>query len=109
VKRVIRSQDAKCIMEGEECTRIYAHTDKLIFSISSLLPGQKACIDEGHTDADEICYVIQGKIVMHLPGLDEYHEVNAGEAILIPPGEAHYSVNVGTEQALTAWACAPTL
>jgi mannose-6-phosphate isomerase-like protein (cupin superfamily) len=107
--QVIRSNQTKPIMEGEEFTKIYAHTDKLIFSIGSLLPGQKAELDSGHEGSDEICYVITGHIMMHLPNLEEYHELQAGDAILIPPGEPHYSINVGTDRAETAWACAPKL
>lgn len=107
--KVIRKGEAKILIEGEEFTQIYFHTDKLIFSVGNLLPGHKSSLDKGHKDADEFCYVIQGKLVMHLPGLDKYYLLNEGDAILIPPGEPHYTVNVGEEKAISAWVCAPTL
>ena len=107
--KIIRKGEAKTLMEGEELTQIYFHTEKIIFSISSLLPGQRASLDKGHKDSDEICHVIQGKLVMHLPDQDRYHLLNEGDAILIPQGEAHYSINVGEEKSIAAWACAPTL
>jgi mannose-6-phosphate isomerase-like protein (cupin superfamily) len=107
--KVIRNGEGKILLEGEECTQIYAHTDKLVFSISTLLSGQRACLDKGHKESDEICYVIDGTIVMHLTNQDKYYLLNKGEAILIPPGEPHYSVNVGEKKSITAWACAPKL
>jgi oxalate decarboxylase/phosphoglucose isomerase-like protein (cupin superfamily) len=106
---IVRKNEVNVMLEGEEFTRVYAHTDRLIFSIGSLLPGQRACLDKGHEGSDEICYVIKGTIVMHLPSAEQYCLLSAGDAILIPPGESHYSVNVGDEPAITAWACAPKL
>ena len=47
--------------------------------------------------------------MMHLPGMDQYHKLNEGDAILIPEGESHYSVNIGEIKSVTAWACAPHL
>ena len=107
--KVIRNGEAQVLMEGEEFTQLYFHTDKLLFSIGNLLPGQRAVLDKGHKESDEICYVIQGKLVMHLANLDKYYLLNEGDAILIPPGEPHYSINVGDEKAITAWATAPKL
>jgi len=46
---------------------------------------------------------------MHLPSAEKYHSLSAGDAILIPPGESHYAVNVGEDTAIAAWACAPKL
>ena len=79
------------------------------FTISTLLPGQKACLDKGHDGADEVCYVISGTIVLHLPDTSEYHKLNEGDGILIPEGQSHYSINVGEIKSVTAWACAPHL
>jgi mannose-6-phosphate isomerase-like protein (cupin superfamily) len=102
--KIIKQGQGKIIMEGDECTEIYAFTDKIVFSISTLLPGQRASLDRGHKNADEICYVIQGKVVVHFPKEDEYYFLEIGDAILIPVGEPHYSINVGEEKSITAWA-----
>ncbi len=107
--KIIRKGEGKFLLEGKECSEIYFKTDRLIFTISTLLPGQKACLDKGHNGADEICYVISGTIVLHLPDTSEYHKLNEGDAILIPEGQSHYSVNVGEIKSVTAWACAPHL
>ena len=108
-KKVIRYNETKNLLEGDEFTKVYFHTDKLIFAVSTLLPGQKACLDEGHKGADETCYVIDGHIAIHLPGLDEVHELHKGDCILMPEGESHYTVNIGEKKSVTAWACAPHL
>lgn len=107
--KLIRDGEGKFIMEGEEKTQIYAHTDKLIFSVSTLLPGQKACLDKGHKDAHEVVYVIQGELMLHLSGIDKYYNLKKGDCLLIPEGEPHYSINTGQEMSIAAWACAPHL
>ncbi|MCG8570457.1 MAG: cupin domain-containing protein [Spirochaetes bacterium] len=106
---ITHNGEGRFIMEGEECTQVYCHTDKLIFATSTLLPGQKACLDKGHKDAHEICYVIEGTIIMHLPKKEKYYQLEKGSSILIPPGEPHYSINIGETKSVTAWACAPHL
>ncbi len=107
--KIIRKGEGKFLLEGEECSQIYVKTGRLIFTVSTLLPGQKACLDKGHDGADEVCYIISGTIIVHLPDMDEYHKLNEGDAILIPEGVPHYSVHVGEVKSVTAWACAPHL
>ena len=107
--KVIRSNETRNLLEGEEFTKVYCHTDKLIFAVSTLLPGQKASLDKGHKDADETCYVIKGHVAVHLTGLNEVHELKEEDCIIIPQGEPHYTVNIGEIKSVTAWACAPHL
>jgi oxalate decarboxylase/phosphoglucose isomerase-like protein (cupin superfamily) len=107
--KIIRKDQGQFLLEGEELSQIYFKTDRLVFTLSTLLPGQKACLDKGHKGADEVCYVIKGTILIHLPDIGEYHRLGKGDAILIPDGQAHYSVNVGQVKSVTAWACAPHL
>jgi mannose-6-phosphate isomerase-like protein (cupin superfamily) len=107
--RVLKKGEGKILIEGEEFTEIFLHTDKLLFSISSLLPGQRAVLDPGHPGSDEVCYVIQGTIAMHLPQQDQYFVIHAGDALYIPPDEPHYATNVDVDKAVMAWALAPRL
>lgn len=107
--KIIKNGEGNFIIEGEECTQIYFKTDKIIFSTSTLLPGQKACLDKGHKGSHEICYVVKGNLLMHLPEKNKCFYLNNGDAILIPECEPHYSMNVGEEISLTVWACAPRL
>jgi oxalate decarboxylase/phosphoglucose isomerase-like protein (cupin superfamily) len=46
---------------------------------------------------------------MHLPGLKRCELLEKGDAILLPEGEAHYTVNTGETMSVTVWACAPHL
>lgn len=48
-----------------------------------------------HADFEECIYVISGKGVTHADS-GEY-PLEAGDAILIPPGERHVTRNIGTE------------
>ncbi len=107
--QLVKEGAGRFILEGQECTQVYFHTDKIVFSVSTLLPGQQACVDKGHPDAHEIVYVSQGTLVLHLTGINRFYRLHKGDALLIPPGEPHYSVNVGTEQSVAVWACAPRL
>lgn len=107
--KLLRRGEGKLLIEGDEFTEIYLHTDKLIFAISSLLPGQKAVLDPGHPGSDEVCYLIQGNVVMHLPEKNEYFLIKEGDALYIPPGKPHYATNVSEKKAVMAWALAPIL
>ena len=92
--KLLKKGEGKILIEGDEFTEIFWHSDKLLFSISSLLPGQRASLDPGHPGSDEVCYVIQGTIVMHLPEKDLHFVIKAGDALFIPPDEPHYAINV---------------
>lgn len=107
--KVLKRGEGKLLIEGEEFTEIFWHSDKLLFSVSSLLPGQKASLDPGHPGSDEVCYVVQGAIVMHFPDRDQYLQVRKGDAVFIPPGERHYAVNMEDEKAVMTWSLAPRL
>jgi mannose-6-phosphate isomerase-like protein (cupin superfamily) len=107
--KVLKKGEGKILIEGEEFTEIFWHSDKLIFSVSSLLPGQRAILDPGHPGSDEVCYVVQGTIVMHLPEKDQHFLVRAGDAVFIPPGQPHYAINVDDQKAVMTWSLAPRL
>ena len=49
----VRMSDATVVMEGDECSRIYFWTDRIIFSVCTLLPGQRTPLDPGHKGAHE--------------------------------------------------------
>ena len=103
----VSESGAFLIMEEDECSRIYFFTDKLIFTVSTLLPGQKTPLDTGHKDAYEIVYCIQGKAVLHLPQEDRYEKLEQGDAVCIPSGESHQVINVGESLVKLSWSLAP--
>jgi hypothetical protein len=47
----VRKGEATVVMEDDECSRIYFWTDRIIFSVCTLLPGQKTPLDSGHAPA----------------------------------------------------------
>lgn len=100
-------EDVDPILEGSEFVKILFHTDKIVFSVASLLPGQEGALDPGHSNAHEIGYVLQGKIAVTLE--EETKEVKAGGAILISEDVPHKVINVGEEKAIMTWSTAPSL
>jgi mannose-6-phosphate isomerase-like protein (cupin superfamily) len=107
--KVIHEGDATVVIEGDECALIYAHTDRMLFCVSTLLPGQRSSLDPGHAGADEIGYIIQGTIVVQFPQLQRSVRLEAGDVLLIPEGEPHALYNVGSEVAKMSWSSAPQL
>lgn len=106
---LIREQDAEIVMEGAEFVRVYAHTDKIIFSVATIPPGQRGMPDPGHEGAHEVAYVIKGHLLFEFPDSKKWLELRAGDAVLIPEGEAHSVINVGEETAILSWSLAPHL
>lgn len=106
--KLLKKGSGKLLIEGQELTEVYCNTGKLCFAVSTLLPGQKASIDEGHSEADEVCYVVTGEVVVNIPDRDENYLLSDGDALLIHQGVPHYTINVGTEQSIVVWACAPS-
>jgi uncharacterized cupin superfamily protein len=103
----VTQQTAMLIMEDEECSRIYFWTDKIIFSVCTLLPGQKTPMDPGHKEAYEIIYCIAGNVVVHLPDENRYEELKEGDALCLPEGAKHQAINVGAEISRLSWSLAP--
>ena len=105
--KVLTKGAGKFLLEGDEVTEVYCNTGKLCFAVSTLLPGQRASVDAGHKIADEVCYVVQGTILMNIPDRNENYLLSEGDALLIPPTVPHFSVNLGSDPSIAVWACAP--
>lgn len=105
--KVLKKGAGKFLLEGDEVTEVYCNTGKLCFAVSTLLPGQRASVDAGHKIADEVCYVVQGTILMNIPDRNENYLLSEGDALLIPPTVPHFSVNVGSVPSIAVWVCAP--
>jgi quercetin dioxygenase-like cupin family protein len=104
---LVREQDAETVIEGGEFVRVYANTDKIIFSVATIPPGQQGMLDPGHNGAHEVAYVIKGQLVFEFPDRKKWLELRAGDAVIIPEGEPHAVVNVGEELAVVSWSLAP--
>jgi uncharacterized cupin superfamily protein len=103
----VDQRTATLVMEEDECTRIYFWTDKIIFSVSTILPGQKTPMDPGHAGANEVVYCIEGNVVVFLPDEKRYEELRKDEALCLADGTKHQVINVGTEIAKLSWSLAP--
>jgi mannose-6-phosphate isomerase-like protein (cupin superfamily) len=105
--KVVRRKDARNFMEGDEHCREYVSTGKVTFGTSTLHPGQRGLVDNGHSDSHEVFFVVQGHVLLHTEG-SKYYELEEGDAILIPEGVPHTLLNVGEQTAILSWSCAPS-
>lgn len=105
--KIIRPKDAKVFMDEQELVREYLHTDKITFGVSRLKPGAVGGLDTGHAVADEVFFCMQGHVLCYFPEDDTYYELEQGDALLIPPATGHKLFNIGDEDALISWSCAP--
>jgi mannose-6-phosphate isomerase-like protein (cupin superfamily) len=106
--KVVRKKEARSFLEGPEHCREYLKTNKITFGSSTLLPGQRGAIDNGHPDSHEIFFVSRGRVLMFVEERDEYFELEEQDIILMPEGVSHTLINVGEETAVVTWSLAPS-
>jgi quercetin dioxygenase-like cupin family protein len=106
--KVVRKNEARIFMEGDELCREYLKTGKLTVGTSTLLPGQRGTVDKGHPGSHEIFFVSRGHVMLHVPDRNQYYELHEQEIILMPEGVPHTLINVGTETAVITWSMAPS-
>jgi mannose-6-phosphate isomerase-like protein (cupin superfamily) len=104
---VRKNMDVIHFMEGDEHCRLYFKTDKLQFGTSTLMPGKGGAVDTGHKNGEEVFFIAKGKVLLFLPNKKKYFELYEGDAIIIPPGEAHQLFNPYSKQAVVSWSLAP--
>ena len=106
-----RDADAKVFMDGGEMVLRYFTTDRILFSASTLAPGERSNRDPGHAGAHEIGYCEAGQIVLQFGDGDdrEFVRIAAGDAILIHESVPHTLFNPGPDQARVTWSIAPSL
>ena len=95
--------------DGSEIRELLAHRNSAIRNQSlaeaRLLPGQ-ATEEHYHARTEEIYYLTHGTGRMQIE--DETREVQAGQAIAIPPGKRHKLWNTGTDVLRLLCCCAPS-
>jgi mannose-6-phosphate isomerase-like protein (cupin superfamily) len=102
---LIRSRDARSFMEGPELCREYVRDATMWFGTSVVPPGQRGEVDPGHGVSEEVFYCSEGHVLVH--DGDRHYELEAGDALHIPPGLPHTIINVGETPATVVWAGAP--
>lgn len=106
--KVVRKKEGRNFMEGAEHCREYLKTERITFGTSTLLPGQKGEVDQGHPNSHEIFFVSRGHVLLHVPNTDEYFELEEEDIILMPEGVPHELINIGEKKAVITWSLAPT-
>jgi len=102
---VVRKRDATSFMEGVEHCREYVRDPYLWFGVSVVPPGQRGEVDPGHPASEEVFFCAVGHVLVH--DGQRYYELEAGDALVIPPELPHTIVNVGEISATVIWAGAP--
>lgn len=94
--------------DGSEIRELLAHRNSSIRNQSlaeaRVAPGVTTAL-HFHYRAEEIYYILRGAGRMRLG--EEWREVAPGDAIAIPPGEAHQITNSGDEELVFLCCCAP--
>ena len=104
---IMTKKQARISFEGDELCRNYFRTEKITFGLSILAPRKIGALDPGHEVADEVFFCVKGHIACYFPEDDNYYELEAGDALLIPPKTGHKLFNIGDEEAIVSWSCAP--
>jgi quercetin dioxygenase-like cupin family protein len=106
---VVKEDEAKVYMCGDELVKEYVSTEKIFFCLSIMQPGQRAPHDPGHPHSHELLYVVKGSIVVHFPITDRelYKEAKEGEMVFIPEGIPHVLINAGNNESRVVCIIAP--
>ena len=103
--KVVKPEETRIFMEGQEVDREYFHTDKLVFGTSELMPGQTGAVDPGHAIPHEVFYVVRGTVLLRCG--DRLYELKEGMAQIIPPTMPHQLTNIGDCKCIVSWSLAP--
>jgi mannose-6-phosphate isomerase-like protein (cupin superfamily) len=94
--------------DGSQIRELLAHRNSGIYNQSlaeaRVGPGVTTAL-HFHCRAEEIYYILSGSGRMRLA--EEWREVGPGDAIAIPPGEAHQITNTGASELVFLCCCAP--
>ena len=94
--------------DGSEIRELLAHRNSAIRNQSlaeARIPVGGATMEHYHPRAEEIYYITHGTGRMQLG--HEERDVRPGDAIAIPPGQAHKLWNIGDEPLRLLCCCAP--
>ena len=92
-------------MEGPEHCREYLRNEHLWFGTSVVPVGTTGAVDPGHEHSWEVFYCAAGSAVV-TTGATAF-ELEAGDALRIPPAVPHQISNVGEVPVVIVWAGGP--
>jgi mannose-6-phosphate isomerase-like protein (cupin superfamily) len=94
--------------DGSQIRELLAHRNSSIHNQSlaeaRVAPGMTTAL-HFHCRAEEIYYILSGAGRMRIG--DEWRDVGPGDAIAIPPGDAHQITNTGAADLIFLCCCAP--
>ena len=99
--KVVKPEETRIFMEGQEVDREYFHTDKLVFGTSELMPGQTGAVDPGHAISHEVFYVVRGTVLLRCG--DRLYELKEGMALSIPPTMPRRLTNMWEGKCIGRW------
>ncbi len=73
--------------EKGERFKVLKTTDRTQLAMMTLPPGGTTSNEEGHTDSDQVIYMVEGRIELTVG--DEKRELRAGEVAVIPAATTH--------------------
>lgn len=94
--------------DGSEIRELLAHRNSCIRQQSlaeARLAPQQSTTPHYHVRTEEIYFIVAGRGQMRVG--DQQRDVQAGDAIAIPPGQPHQITNVGTDTLRLLCCCAP--
>ncbi len=99
---VIRADEARAFMEGDEACREYARTPGFWMGTSRLAPGAGGDVDPGHGEHVEVFLVVSGSASISTG--EHIYDLGEGDALFIPPTVPHTLRNTGVAEAVLVWA-----
>ena len=76
---IVRKNETKSFMEGDEYCSLYYKTEQLLFGTSRLSPGKRGAVDPGHKKGHEIFYVVTGQVICRFPRINQSTELAEGD------------------------------
>lgn len=105
---VVRKRETRVFLEGPEVCREYYVTPKITFGTSTLKPGQRGDIDNGHPNSHEVFFVVKGHVLLFVASTGMHYELFEEDAIIMPETVPHTLINIGNEDAVISWSKAPS-
>ncbi len=91
------SSDGACLLPERYAGKTIAHG-----GVHAFKPGETAHPEEHHThETDEVFLILQGKGVIPIDG--QYVPVQAGDVVIVEPGEDHHATSSPERPMVVAW------
>lgn len=97
--KVIRKEELRTLVFGEGVARFYMEEGDFKCGTWTLPSGKMGGVDDPHPNG-EIFFIMEGRMIVHCPDIDQFAEAEAGEALWVPGGQRHALYNDGEDKAV---------